>query len=141
LRKVLGPSAFGARIIGSVDDLGRPVIRIDIQGRDGFLAVVDTGFNRSLMLMATEAKAMGFELTDSEEIVELGTTIKATVVPALGNIEWLGRTVRVEALVSSEPSVGSHPDVARALVGTELLADCLLLVDFRRRTVEIEAQD
>ena len=54
-----------AKIIGSVDDLGRPVVRIEVPGRDG---------------------------------------------------------------------------TAQALIGTEMLADCLLLVDFRTRIVEIEEQ-
>ena len=53
-----------AKVIGSIDDLGRPVIRIEVPDRGGFLAVVDTGFNRSLLLLMTEAQAMGFAITE-----------------------------------------------------------------------------
>jgi predicted aspartyl protease len=127
-----------AKIVGAIDDLGRPVVRVEVPGRDGFLAVVDTGFNRSLLLQAAEAAAMGFIRTDSEEIVELGTTARASVVPALGTIRWLDRTLQVEAFVSDEPAATNRPDTARALLGTALLADCLLLVDFSGRVVEIE---
>ena len=83
---------------------------------------------------------MGFVSTESEELVELGTTARATVIPAIGSIRWLDRTIKIEALVSNEPAATSRPDMARALIGTELLADCLLLVDFRTRLVEIEDQ-
>lgn len=129
-----------AKVIGSVDDLGRPVVRIEVPDRDGFLAVVDTGFNRSLMLLMPEAQAMGFVVTDDTETVELGTAMKTKVLRARGMVRWLDRTIQVEALVSDEPMPVSGHDNARALIGTELLLNCLLLVDFVARGVEIEEQ-
>ena len=129
-----------AKVIGSVDDLGRPVVRIEVPDRDGFLAVVDTGFNRSLLLLISEAQAMGFIVTEDAETVELGTAVKTKVLRARGIVRWLDRTIQVEALVSDEPMPVSGRDTARALVGTELLANCPLLVDFVARGVEIEEQ-
>jgi hypothetical protein len=46
----------------------------------------------------------------------------------------------VEALISNEPPAVHRPDSARALIGTELLANCLLLIDFSTQIVEIETQ-
>jgi hypothetical protein len=129
-----------AKIIGSVDDLGRPVVRVEVPGRDGLLAVVDTGFNRTLMLQHDEAITLGFEFTGLNEYVELGTTAISKVQRATGSIEWLGKIVSVDAFVSTEPPATYRPDTARALIGTELLRDCLLLVDFAERLVEIETQ-
>lgn len=129
-----------AEIVGSVDDLSRPVVHIEVPGRDGFLAVIDTGFNRSLLLLATEARAMGFFVTDDIETVELGTAVTARVLRARGTIHWLDRSLVVEALVSDEPMPTTAHDTAHALVGTELLADCLLLVDFAMRRVTIDDQ-
>ena len=129
-----------AKVIGSVDDLGRPVVRIEVPERDGFLAVVDTGFNRSLLLLMSDAQAMGFTITADAETVELGTAVKTEVLRASGMVRWLDRTIQVEALVSDEPMPVSGRDTARALVGTEMLANCLLLVDFVAREVEIEEQ-
>jgi predicted aspartyl protease len=129
-----------AKVTGSVDDLGRPVVRIEVPGRDGVLAVIDTGFNRALLLEAREAQAMGFVLTEEIESVELGTSVRAIVRAAIGRIMWLGREVKVQAFVSTEPSTTNRSNIARALVGTELLAGCLLLVDFATRIVEIETQ-
>jgi predicted aspartyl protease len=131
-----------AKVIGYVDDLGRPVVRIEVPGRDGFLVVVDTGFNRSLLMQASEVEAMGFTITENTVRVELGTTVGADVHRAVGTIFWLGRTMRVDVLVSNEPAIETHRvDTARALIGAELLTDCLLLVDYRTRVVEIEEQD
>jgi predicted aspartyl protease len=129
-----------AKIIGSVDDLGRPIIRIEAPGRDGLAAVVDTGFNRSLLLLAADALSLGFSIKQKTEIVELGTTERVTVRRASGEIFWLGKTLRVEALISNEPTPIYRPDTARALIGTELLSGTLLLVDFASRLVEIESQ-
>jgi predicted aspartyl protease len=129
-----------AKVIGSVDELGRPVVRIEVPDREGFLAVVDTGFNRSLLLLISEAQAMGFVVTEDAEIVELGTAVKTKVLRASGMVRWLDRTIQVEALVSDEPMPVSGRDTARALVGTELLANCRLLVDFVARGMEIEEQ-
>ncbi len=130
-----------AKIIGSVNELGRPVVRIDVPGHESRLAVVDTGFNRALMLRHDQAITFGFAFTGLNECVELGTTSISKVERAIGRIEWLGRLIAVDAFVSAEPPVAHRPDTARALIGTELLADCLLLVDSFSRLVAIETQD
>lgn len=129
-----------AKVIGSVDDLGRPVVRIEVPNRDGFLAVIDTGFNRTPLLLAQEAQAMGFAVTEDAETVELGTAVKARVLRARGLVRWLDRVLEVEVLVSDEPMPTSGQDTARALLGTEMLANSMLLVDFVARIVEIEEQ-
>jgi predicted aspartyl protease len=130
-----------AKLTGSVDDLGRPVVRIEVPGRDGCLAVVDTGFNRSLLLTAAEARTMGFTILMRTEDVELGTSLRVTVREATGILRWLDRDVEVRAFISDEPVSDHRPDTARALLGTEMLRGCLLLVDFANGVVEIETQD
>jgi predicted aspartyl protease len=129
-----------AKLAGGFDELGRPVVRIEVPNCDGFLAVVDTGFNRSLLMQALEAEAMGFKITEEVAVVELGTTLKVQVHRAVGKIHWLDQIIQVDALVANEELAVHRPDLARALIGTALLADCLLLVDFRTRLVEIEDQ-
>jgi predicted aspartyl protease len=129
------------KIIGSVDDLGRPTVRVDVPGRDGFLAVIDTGFNRSLLLTAAEALAIGFVIEVRTEAVELATTAQVLVRRATGTIRWLGKDTAVDALITDEPVATHRPDTARALIGAELLAGCLLLVDYPARRVEIETQN
>lgn len=129
------------KVVGTVDDLRRPIVRIEVPGREGFLAIVDTGFNGALLLMAAEAIAMGFEISDEIETVELGTSARTSVRRGLGTVQWLGRSITVNAFISTEPiAINIRPDVARALIGTELMAGCLLLVDFPDRIVEIEQE-
>jgi hypothetical protein len=127
-----------AKIVGSIDGLGRPVVRIQVAGHDDILAIVDTGFNGSLMLESIEARQKGFVIDELTELVELGTTARVEVRRATGTIDWLGRPTVVDALISDEPSRPGATDVARALLGTALMSDCLLLVDFPNKLVEIE---
>lgn len=47
----------------------------------------------------------------------------------------------IEAYVSDVPISQHRPDTARALLGTELMAGCLLLVDFPGRIVEVEEEE
>lgn len=129
-----------AKVIGNVDDLGRPVVRLEFPNGEGCLAVVDTGFNRSILLLATQAAAFGFVIEQNTEAVELATTVRVEVRRAIGTILWLGRAVTVDALISNEAASIHRPDVARALIGTELLNGCLLLVDFVAGSAEIELQ-
>ena len=100
---------------------------------------MDTGFNGALLLMATEALAMGFTISDEIETVELGTSAHTSV--RRGQVRWLGRTINIHAYVSTEPPAASRPDIPRALIGTELLTGCLLLVDFPSRVVEVEDEN
>jgi hypothetical protein len=79
-------------------------------------------------------------VTERTESVELGTSAHTEVRRGSGMIQWLGREILVEAFISNEPLAAHRPDMARALIGTELLAGCLLLVDFAARLVEIETQ-
>ena len=102
---------------------------------------MDTGFNGALLLMATEALAMGFTISDEIETVELGTSAHTSVRRGQATIRWLGRTINIHAYVSTEPPAASRPDIARALIGTELLTGCLLLVDFPSRVVEVEDEN
>ena len=48
--------------------------------------------------------------------------------------------IRIAAPISNEPPAVHRPDMARALIGTELLAGCLMLVDFVDRVAEIETR-
>lgn len=116
------------------------MVRVEVPGRDGFLAVIDTGFNRTLILEAAEASAMGLTITTELEIVELATTARVQVHRGIGKIWWLDQQMVVEALISNEPPAVHRPDSARALIGTELLTNCLLLIDFSTQNVEIETQ-
>ena len=126
-----------AKVVGSVDGRSRPVIRINGK-HESILVVVDTGFNGALMLTRTAANLLGADPIRRETEVELGDGRTVLVKEANALIPWLGRERRVRVLVSDAwAPVGDEPV---GLLGTELLAPHLLLVDFTEGTVEIETQ-
>jgi predicted aspartyl protease len=127
-----------AKVRGSVDHLGRPVIRIE--HRDiSILAVIDTGFNGELMVPAATALSLGVAFSMEVTTVELGNGARASVRDGEATINWLDDTRRVRVFVSE--SWLPTGDAPQGLLGTGLLTPHLLLIDFERKTVEIETQD
>jgi len=127
-----------AKVIGSVDERGRPVVRIE--GRqESVLAIVDTGFNGDLMVTRDAATLLGADPLRRETEVELGDGRTVRVYETRATIMWLDRERRVRVLVSDEwTTIGDEPV---GLLGTDLLLPHMLRIDFARGTVEIEAQD
>ena len=127
-----------AKVLGSVDDRGRPVVRLEIQG-DSLLVLIDTGFNGTLMVTRAAARLLGVNPLGDETSIELGNGTTAQVFEAQTTIAWLGENRLVRVLVADDwLTVGDAPV---GLLGTAMLTPHLLMVDFAARTVEIETQD
>jgi predicted aspartyl protease len=130
-----------ATLIGSVAQLGRPLIRIGrTDGQDDFLALVDTGFNGGLFIAAADAAALGVPLNDIKVKDKLAGGVQQSVVRTKWSINWFGEQRTVDVLVSLEPGHTLRPDEPVALLGTALLRPNLLLIDYDDRAVEIEGQ-
>lgn len=128
-----------ATLIGSVDQLGRPVVRIGrTDGQDDFLALVDTGFNGGLFIAAADAAHLGVPLNDIKVKVKLAGGVQQSVVRTKWSIRWFGEHRTVDVLVSLEPAQSHSPDEPVALLGTALLRPNLLLIDYEASTVELE---
>ena len=57
-----------AKLVGSVDHRGRPVVRVAVAGcEDEVLATIDTGFNGQVMVVAGDAASVGVHLRDGGE--------------------------------------------------------------------------
>ena len=127
-----------AKVIGSVDERGRPVVRIE--GRqESVLVIIDTGFNGDLLTTRDAATLLGVDPNFDETEVALADGRTAVVYETRATITWLDRERRVRVLVSDEwTTVGDAPV---GLLGTDLLLPHLLRIDFANRMVEIEAQD
>lgn len=129
-------------LIGSIDLRRRPIVRIDKEGReDGFLALLDTGFNGELLVSQTDAEVLGFARRAGTSTAELAGGQVYELSRGQGEILWLGRKRRVDVLISAEATRPRRDGEPVALVGTRLLAPHMLLIDFLSSTVEIEAQD
>ena len=127
-----------ARLNGSVDQLGRPLIRVRPSGaQDDILALVDTGFHGELMMGVSTARELKIELSDDLHGIELGNGTMAHVLVGVISLSWMGaqRTARV---LAAETWTTLDADAPVAIVGTRLLAPHLLLVDCDAGTVEIE---
>ena len=126
-----------AKVIGSIDNRGRPLVRIDA-GDDGLLAIVDSGFNGAMIVAGPSVSLFDRQPGGVAVSVELGNGTTAKFVETIGTINWLGTKQRIGILVSESwtPAV----DEPSALIGTRLLTPHLLLIDFDRGLVEIETQ-
>ena len=123
-----------AKVIGSVDVRGRPVVRIEGKD-DSILVVVDTGFNGDLMLTREASRLLGVDPGHAKTDVELGDGRRAAVYEARVTIKWLGSDRQVRILVADDWKTTGDAPVG--LLGTALLSPHLLIIDFSAGTVEI----
>ena len=114
-------------IQGSVSSGGAPIITLSIGGR-AWVAVIDTGFNGDL------------ELPE-----ELRGPLKSRYVGRLTSALAGGQTIEEDVYRVSFPFDGQIVQAeatfvldGQILVGTHLLRDYRLAVDFVRKTVELE---
>lgn len=112
---------------GEVDDRNTPILRLEIGGEE-WIAVIDTGFNGHLVLPLSLADLFPGSFYAETEIV-LGDG--QIVVEDLFTIDFPfdGNMVSIQA---------SFADTSELLVGTLLLQNHRLEVNFVTRTVELE---
>ena len=125
-----------ARLIGSVDDRGRPLVRIPGQA-DDLLLTVDTGFNGDLFLSRFGAQMLGVAQTGRATTVELGYGSTAFVEAARVTIPWLSEYRPIRVLITDvwKPTT----DDVVGLLGTGMLSPHRLMIDFAARTVDIQS--
>ncbi len=105
-----------------------PVIRLDV-GSSHIEVLVDTGFNGGLTI--PDQMAEGLEIKYDRGLEEL-YSVTGEVFLASGcsmEISWLGQHIRVPVATSAQ--------VGEAILGGQMLKDCLLTIDYGRRTVTI----
>ena len=111
---------------GSVDDRGRPLLRLRVTDMDDdLLVVVDTAFTGELLLSQTDAAQWGVIVLDVEADIELGDRSTLIAEQGLVTIDWLGMLRDVTVQVTPEPArqpARARPDGAPVgLLGTTLL--------------------
>ena len=117
-------------IRGYFDDVGQPRIAVSIFGNRGEVtvdAVIDTGFDGSLCLPLSLAIPLGLELYGRINYELADGTIKR-------ELTFEATTRLGEAVDRAEISLTESED---ALLGSELLEDYVLEIDYGNRTVEI----
>jgi predicted aspartyl protease len=129
---------------GSVDDLNRPLVRIETPGfTDPLVAFVDTGFNGTLLIDERQAARLGFSVAkDSITQVRLASQRKENFLVGQGIFIWLGerRTILAHVLIETQGerrARNARETEEEILIGTGLLSDCRLEIDFPARKVFI----
>lgn len=129
---------------GSVDDRKRPLVRIETPGFiDPLVAFVDTGFNGALLIDEAQAARLGFSVArDSIRPVQLASQRNEDFMVGRGSFLWLGerRTITAHVLIETQSerrARNARKTEEEILIGTDLLSDCRLEIDFPARKVLI----
>lgn len=107
-----------------------PTTRLHVQGSRGaaeVTAIIDTGFDGHVCLPTTLAVGLGLELS-GQNVVELADGTRKMSLVFDGTVRFLDRE-RVVAIYLT--------DSDEALIGTRLLSDCRLSIDFTTGKVQV----
>jgi predicted aspartyl protease len=132
---------------GSIDDLNRPLVRIELPGfTDPLVAFIDTGFNGAVLIDEPQANKLGFQIFKQQAQVRLASQREEIFLLGRGQIAWFGESKSITAYVLIETQGERRARIARKteeeiLIGTELLSDCRLEIDFPARRVLIAKVD
>ena len=114
-------------IYRSVSDVGVPIIKLSIAGQE-WDATIDTGFNGYLELPETLRNVLSAQYIGRvTSVLAGGQTIEEKLYQV--NILFDGRTIPAEATFVVDGEI---------LLGTRLLREYFLQVDFVRQTVVLE---
>lgn len=112
---------------GFVNKNSEAVLRIELTDGASINCVLDTGFNGNLILPRSFVEKYSPDIPISVE-VELAEGKTAEVGMTTVEIKWLGNEFPVNILVSETDD---------ALIGTEMLVDSILEIDYKNLTVKI----
>ena len=118
-------------IAGYISNKGEPVINIMVKGlrtRTEIEVIIDTGFNGYLCLPTEIAVQLGLELCAVEKYELADGTIKRANV-FMGSIIWFNEEEKSNIILT---------DSGQALIGTSLLQDKRLKIDFMNNKVTIQ---
>lgn len=116
-----------ATVTGRVTDRLEPLVKLRLIAGREVECLVDTGFvGGALVLPQTIVDELGLPIVGHEADLGMvgGETTSADI--ALAQIEWLGEVRFVDVLVKDD-----------ILIGTQLLDDMQLIVDYGARTLTI----
>ena len=122
---------------GRIDDYGQPVISLQLSGlEDPVVALIDTGFNLEFIIYEEHARQAQLVIESDIQIVALADGSQKELMRSEGIIEWFREQRRVAILIIPGPA----PRHGRWQIGTQLLRDCRLEIDFREKSVRLSRQ-
>ena len=129
-------SLHDARLNGPLNQHGLPIVDIRVEGfPDPISVLVDTGFNGELIISEEQAQGSGIlYLPGHAYPAMVANAQRPGFYPGAGYVSWFleRRGVNIHVLPGQTPQEPWTP-----MIGTRLLADCHLEIDFPNRTVVI----
>ncbi len=112
---------------GYFNSRNEPVVRLDV-GSVSVEVLVDTGFDGSLIVPAEVADNMALKFEAHQDFLSVtGAMFFAST--CWTEVDWLGKRIRV--------AIARCGEVSEALLGSHMLRDCRLIIDYGYRTVTI----
>lgn len=119
-------------------------MRVEAAGfPDPLVAFIDTGFNGAIIVDEAQAARLGFDIAGKWYArVKLASSRDESFQLCRGTFPWFDEQVPITAFVLQETQEQRSARTARKteeeiLIGTELLSDCRLEIDFPGREVLI----
>ena len=119
---------------GYVTEANQPKVKLKLHNKEetrNFEFLIDTGFDGGILLSSLAAEEMALEPVDIRQ-VELADGTEKTVPVSVAEIDWYGEKKEIDVLIG-----GTN---AEPLIGTGLIQDSKLLVDFPKRVVQLEKE-
>lgn len=105
------------------------ILRLRLTAGEAVECLVDTGFTGALVLPQSLVTRLGLPVV-GREVFEMVGGQRFIASVALAEIEWLGATRTVRAIVSED-----------TLLGTELLDGTKLVIDYAAHTMTISSEE
>ena len=115
------------RVDGYFNTNDEPAIKLDLIS-SSIEVLIDTGFAGSLIIPDHLSTGLELHFEGFEEFYT--ATGHVFVAPAYSlEANWLGQRVKVPVAIS--------PDVKEALLGSQMLKNCVLIIDYANRNLSI----
>ncbi len=115
------------QIEGYSSENSEPVLKL-YMGSSSIEFLIDTGFDGSLIVPTEIADGLSLRFEGFEEFHSVTGQIFVAIAYSI-EIDWLGQKIRVPVAASYE--------VTEGLLGSHMLENCRLTIDYGRRTVTI----
>lgn len=118
-----------ASVTGRVNEWAEALVTVRLMVGREVECLVDTGARCALVLPSALVNDLGLPIIGYEGNLRLAGGEQTRAPLALSQIEWLGEVRSVEVIVQEE-----------YIVGTDLLEDARLTIDYRARTLTISRE-
>ena len=118
-----------ASVAGRVTDRLEALVRLRLMAGREVECLVDTGASVALVLPASLVDELGLPIIGYEDELGMVGGETTSAVLALAQIEWLSEVRSVEVIIRDD-----------FIIGTELLEDVRLVIDYPQRTLTISRE-